>query len=102
MSKEHAILGQRERLGQRAVQLLAICANFPICEIYGYDWHQGRCIYVQREGEVQEVYTSYLILYLLYALCLVHTDTYCNKLKPFTFMLARAGRNGRFGAHWTP
>ncbi|CAD6233165.1 unnamed protein product [Miscanthus lutarioriparius] len=59
MSKERAILGQREprqheRLGQRAVQLLAICANFPICEIYGYDWHQGRCIYVQREGEVQE------------------------------------------------
>jgi hypothetical protein len=26
---------------------------------------------------------------------------YCNKLKHFTFMLSRAGWNGRFGAHWT-
>jgi hypothetical protein len=50
---------QHECLGQRAVQLLAICANFPICEIYGFDYCQGRCIYyVQREAEVQEVYTS--------------------------------------------
>jgi hypothetical protein len=81
---------------QRAVQLLAICANFPICQINGYDWQLGRCIYVKRRGEVQEVYTGYLKLYLLYALCLVHTNTY------YTSMLARAGRNGRFGAHWTP
>ncbi|TVT96983.1 hypothetical protein EJB05_57790, partial [Eragrostis curvula] len=47
-------LGQREPLGQRAVQLLAIRANFPICEIIGFDWRIGRCIYVKREGEVQE------------------------------------------------
>jgi hypothetical protein len=58
---------QRERrrhegFGRRAVQLLAIRSNFPFSEIYGYDWQQGRCIYVQREREVQEVYTSYLII----------------------------------------
>ena len=44
--------------GKRAVQLLAICANFPICKIHGYDWNDVRCIYVQRRGEVQEVYTT--------------------------------------------
>ncbi|KAM0926400.1 hypothetical protein ACQ4PT_003494 [Festuca glaucescens] len=43
-----------EPFGQRAVQLLAICANFPICKIFGYDWQHTRCIYVQRQGEVQE------------------------------------------------
>jgi hypothetical protein len=48
--------------GQRAVQLLAIRANFCICAINGYDWQLGRCIYRQHEREVQEVYTSYLIL----------------------------------------
>jgi hypothetical protein len=64
---------QREPLSQRAVQLLDICANFPVYEINGFDWHQGRCIYVQCEGKIQEIYTSYLILYLLHALCLVHT-----------------------------
>ncbi|XP_047092542.1 uncharacterized protein LOC124704333 isoform X2 [Lolium rigidum] len=40
--------------GQRAVQLLAICADFPICEIIGYDWQHSRYIYVQPEGGVQE------------------------------------------------
>ncbi|CAN6348891.1 unnamed protein product [Urochloa humidicola] len=40
--------------GQRALQVLAIRANFPISTINGYDWVRGRCIYVQREGEVQE------------------------------------------------
>ncbi|CAN6348892.1 unnamed protein product [Urochloa humidicola] len=40
--------------GQRAVQLLAIRANFPISTINGYDWVRGRCIYIRREGEVQE------------------------------------------------
>jgi hypothetical protein len=53
---------QREPLGQRAVQLLAICANFSICEINGYDWHQGRCIYVQREGK----YKRYILATLYY------------------------------------
>jgi hypothetical protein len=60
-----------EPLGNRAVQLLAICANFPICEIMGYDYSLVRRIYVQRKGEVQEVYTRYLILYLLDALYLI-------------------------------
>ena len=46
---------------ERAVQLLAIRANFPICAINGYDWKQGLQIYY-RQSEVQEVYTSYLIL----------------------------------------
>ena len=46
---------------ERAVQLLAIRANFPICAINGYDWQQGLQIYY-RQSEVQEVYTSYLIL----------------------------------------
>ena len=93
---------ENHALGQRAVQLLAICANFPICEIYGYDWHQGRCIYVQREGEVQEVYTSYHMLYLLYICFMPLTYfIYCYKLKPFTFMLSCVGRNGGFGTHWT-
>ncbi|KAL6888124.1 hypothetical protein ACP4OV_009150 [Aristida adscensionis] len=45
---------QGEPFGQRAVQVLAICANFHICEIYGYDWQQCRHIYVQPRGEVQE------------------------------------------------
>ncbi|CAN6292036.1 unnamed protein product [Urochloa humidicola] len=41
--------------GQRAVQLLAIRANFPIRAINGYDWQQGRCIYrhCKEEHEVQ-------------------------------------------------
>ncbi|XP_047083215.1 uncharacterized protein LOC124694249 [Lolium rigidum] len=43
-----------EPFGERAVQLLAICANFPISKIIGYDWQNTRCIYVQRQGEVQE------------------------------------------------
>ena len=30
---------------ERAVQLLAIRANFPICAINGYDWQQGLQIY---------------------------------------------------------
>ncbi|WVZ64423.1 hypothetical protein U9M48_013935 [Paspalum notatum var. saurae] len=40
--------------GHRAVQVLAIRANFPIETINGYDWHFGRCIYTQLLGEVQE------------------------------------------------
>ncbi|XP_047072980.1 uncharacterized protein LOC124682308 [Lolium rigidum] len=40
--------------GGRAVQVLAICANFPIYEIIGSDWQQARYIYERREGEVQE------------------------------------------------
>ncbi|CAL5081442.1 unnamed protein product [Urochloa decumbens] len=40
--------------GRRAVQLLAIRANFHVCVINGYDWQLGRCIYRQHEGEVQE------------------------------------------------
>ncbi|CAN6330571.1 unnamed protein product [Urochloa humidicola] len=40
--------------GNRAVQVLAIRANFPILAINGYDWVSGRCIYIQPEGEVQE------------------------------------------------
>jgi hypothetical protein len=48
-----------EPFGEHAVQLLAICANFPISKIIGYDWQHTRCIYVQREGEVQEVYTKF-------------------------------------------
>ncbi|TVU12415.1 hypothetical protein EJB05_46059 [Eragrostis curvula] len=38
----------------RVVQVLAIRANFPIITINGYDGQQGRCIYTQHEGEVQE------------------------------------------------
>lgn len=48
-------------LSQRAVQLLAIRANFPVCTINGYDGRQGHRIYFLRKGQVQEVYTSYLI-----------------------------------------
>ncbi|TVU37457.1 hypothetical protein EJB05_10773, partial [Eragrostis curvula] len=40
--------------GQRAVQLLAIRANFPICAINGYDGQTAQRIYVIRKGEVQE------------------------------------------------
>ncbi|KAL6888123.1 hypothetical protein ACP4OV_009149 [Aristida adscensionis] len=50
---------QHEPFGQRAVQVLAICANFHIRKIYGYDWQQCRCIYVQRKGEVQELWTRW-------------------------------------------
>ncbi|TVU21404.1 hypothetical protein EJB05_31036 [Eragrostis curvula] len=38
----------------RAVQILAICANFHISAINAYDWHQCRKIYTALEGEVQE------------------------------------------------
>ncbi|KAK3148321.1 hypothetical protein QOZ80_3BG0293570 [Eleusine coracana subsp. coracana] len=41
-------------LGQCAVQLLAIRANFPICAINGYDGQRGQRIYFLRKGEVQE------------------------------------------------
>ena len=47
----------------------------------------------------QYILAPYIISII--ALCFSHTDMYCNKLKPFTFMLSRAGWNGRFGAHWT-
>nr|TKV92066.1 hypothetical protein SEVIR_9G138875v2 [Setaria viridis] len=40
--------------GQRAVQVLAIRANFPISTINGYDWQQGRCIYRRLEEGIQE------------------------------------------------
>ncbi|CAL4911555.1 unnamed protein product [Urochloa decumbens] len=40
--------------GQRALQLLAIRANSPISSINAYDWVRGHCIYVHREGQVQE------------------------------------------------
>ncbi|TVU37456.1 hypothetical protein EJB05_10772, partial [Eragrostis curvula] len=40
--------------GSRAVQLLGIRANFPICAINGYDGQMVRRIYHLREGEVQE------------------------------------------------
>ncbi|CAL4934007.1 unnamed protein product [Urochloa decumbens] len=39
---------------RRAVQVLAIRANFPIITIYGFDWQIERCIYVRPEEEVQE------------------------------------------------
>ena len=86
--------------GHCVVQVLAISANFPICTINDYDQFHGRCIYAHSESEVQEVYLAYIISTI--ALCLSHTDMYYNKLlKPFTFMLERAGWNDRFGAHWT-
>lgn len=44
----------------RALQVLAIRANFHVCAINGYDMQMGRCIYREHEGEVQEVYTCYL------------------------------------------
>ncbi|CAL5098246.1 unnamed protein product [Urochloa decumbens] len=40
--------------GQRALQLLTIRANSPISSINAYDWVRGHCIYVQRDGQVQE------------------------------------------------
>lgn len=43
----------------RALQVLAIRANFHVCAINGYDMQMGRCIYREHEGEVQEVYTCY-------------------------------------------
>lgn len=84
----------------RAVQVLAIRANFRISRINAHDWYQSAVIYSALEGEVQEVYTSYRMLYLLHALCLFTCIIYCNKLKSFTFMLSCVGRNG-FGTHWT-
>jgi hypothetical protein len=44
----------------RALQVLAIRANFHVCAINGYDMQMGRCIYREHEGGVQEVYTCYL------------------------------------------
>ncbi|TVU14976.1 hypothetical protein EJB05_38473, partial [Eragrostis curvula] len=38
----------------RAVQLLAIWANFHVSAINAYDWHQCRSIYRELEGEEQE------------------------------------------------
>ena len=49
----------------RAVQVLAIRANFRISRIDAHDWYQSAVIYYALEGEVQEVYSSYLMLYLL-------------------------------------
>ncbi|KAK3139024.1 hypothetical protein QOZ80_5AG0376670 [Eleusine coracana subsp. coracana] len=40
--------------GPRAVQVLAIRANFPFSTINGYDMQQGQCIYTRGEREVQE------------------------------------------------
>ncbi|TVU05513.1 hypothetical protein EJB05_48679, partial [Eragrostis curvula] len=40
--------------GARAVQLLAIRANYRISTIMAYDWREYRTIYKAREGEVQE------------------------------------------------
>jgi hypothetical protein len=53
----------REPFGTHAVQLLAIRANYPINVIIAFDWTIGRCIYSVLQGEVQEVCTSYHILY---------------------------------------
>jgi hypothetical protein len=96
-SSEDDILDWQD--GHRVVQFLSVSANFPICAINAYDGEHGWCIYAHSEGEVQEVYTS--SFHYTIALCFSHTDMYCNKLKHFTFMLSRAGWNGRFGAHWT-
>jgi hypothetical protein len=84
------------------VQLLSIRANFHIRGINGFDWRNGLIIYRPRKGEVQEVYTSYYMFYLLY-ICIMSLTyfIYCYKLKPFTFMLSCVGRNGGFDTHWT-
>lgn len=52
----------------RAVQILAIRANFRISAIVADDWYQSRSIYTALEGEVQEVYTCFMPLYILYVL----------------------------------
>jgi hypothetical protein len=81
--------------GARAVQLLAIRANFRIRAINAYDWRLGQCIYRAPEGEVQEVYNGHGMLYLPYISFMpLSFFIYCKKLKPFTFMLSCVGRNG--------
>ncbi|KAK3142135.1 hypothetical protein QOZ80_4BG0342730 [Eleusine coracana subsp. coracana] len=56
---------ENELGGPRAVQLLAIRANFCVSAINAYDWHEGRCVYysesqlgVQEEGMVDLVPTG--------------------------------------------
>jgi len=52
----------------RGVQLLSIRANFRIIGINAYDWNQCALIYAAQIGEVQQVYTSYRMLYIYYML----------------------------------
>ena len=52
----------------RGVQLLSIRANFCIISINAYDWNQCALIYAAQIGEVQQVYTSYRMLYIYYML----------------------------------
>ena len=59
---------RKVEIGPRAVQLLSIRANFCIAGINGFDWRTYQCIYRAQEGEVQEVHTSYHMLYASYML----------------------------------